>query len=461
MGKKRGAEKAATSQPNAEVASNDNKKVKVSSEREAMLSAILVEMEEFTSEFEHQLEVSRTLEEKGDSIQCVVCHKIVFVGDDGKQSEDVRECEQCRCVVYCSAACEASRSPTSKSLDGNDSDDDGDSKDASGKGEEDADGEEKTTEGAQNPWAKYKAGTHSEWACGQLALALECESAFVENEIDATAPLWMNYEAVEPTAELPGTWQEYAKARGMPEMEDLEIALATVSLSFPMTALFALETLRPKGFQKLPTISACTMTTFRIHVIGAESSEMEGVEKWMEVLYNMPKVKTLDILFVGPEVPENLDSSQQSFEALTPESEEDKSSVQSKGKGQQKKAIKPQTVQLTWKRGLYHEAFGKEFAFQKPHMALAFNSGLCNFLDSWAESVKFLIHRNIPCCFTSYTPQEHYFDSALLSLRFGAAVTAAGPNPFRSLVPIVDSVFPHRTYNSNGFFTLFQGRVEE
>ncbi|GAB5373136.1 hypothetical protein AAMO2058_001724300 [Amorphochlora amoebiformis] len=234
----------------------------------------------------------------------------------------------------------------------------------------------------------------------------------------------------ENSEKFPTDWLEYSRIFGLPSPEDPESlpewCVAVESLSFPMTLAYTLHNYLP-----LP------LTTVRIDILGAEETEINGLEKWLVLAALFPSVNLWKIRFV---------------------------------------------MRMEYYRQTYHEFLVGER--ESPVLAAAFNSGLAEFLDDWAPTISLLTRKDIPSLFTSYHTVEAEFD-VRAALALGARVlnptkiTTGGNsaksrklqgleelpktihgaelNPFSGLLPIVDPFFPPRTYSVNGWqFVLDQ-----
>eukprot|EP01063_Lacrimia_lanifica_P040882 TRINITY_DN9416_c0_g1_i2.p1 TRINITY_DN9416_c0_g1~~TRINITY_DN9416_c0_g1_i2.p1 ORF type:complete len:395 (+),score=92.90 TRINITY_DN9416_c0_g1_i2:56-1240(+) len=274
-----------------------------------------------------------------------------------------------------------------------------------------------------------------------------------KNELSRGEPIWLPEGDFRPGAgrratEAPSDWPSYAAARGMPMEDEAETAIITNVLTFPLTIYHALQTAIANGALSRDVIVASELT---VHILGAEyDTEVEGAEKWAELLQLLPGVQHLRLLLVGPELPKDVHGQRMSVSLDGAEGE-----AMTKQKKKKKRTAPPRVATIEFHRSLYHDL---PKGTEKPHLAVAFNSGLADLRGDWGPTITRLCADDVLCCFTSYHLQEAEYDTRTLSAVFAANVLC-GPstNPFRSGFPNPDPIFGDRAYYVNSFFTLFRG----
>ncbi|XP_058980020.1 uncharacterized protein LOC131803082 [Musca domestica] len=169
-----------------------------------------------------------------------------------------------------------------------------------------------------------------------------------------------------------------------------EFAALTQISTAPLTAWYAL-----KLTQQLNKHEELT-----IHLIGAEIEfEVDILHKWEQFfLHITPMVKTLHVVFVGPELnPNNI-----SFEQL-----------------QKTKCCKvcqknQRTVKYFFEANIYHD-YCRSKRFLTPNLVCFFNAGLYrstgfNMEDTWPETISAAAKLHVPIVVTAYTEYESPLD---------------------------------------------------
>ncbi|XP_016965000.1 uncharacterized protein LOC108034578 isoform X2 [Drosophila biarmipes] len=199
---------------------------------------------------------------------------------------------------------------------------------------------------------------------------------------------------------------------------ECEYAALTQVSTGPLTAWFAL-----KLCERLRSSEELTL-----HLIGAEIEfEVDMLQKWeLFLLHIMPTVKSLNVVFIGPELnPNNI-----SFEQL--------------------KKIKccrlcrkaQRTVNYHFENALYHD-YCKETHFLQPNLVCFFNSGLYRSTgfaleDTWPDTIQAALNIKCPIVVTSYTKYEAPLDMAHFINQSNRHINVVLPpttNPFSSEKP--------------------------
>ncbi|EDW94569.1 uncharacterized protein LOC6534173 [Drosophila yakuba] len=199
---------------------------------------------------------------------------------------------------------------------------------------------------------------------------------------------------------------------------ECEYAALTQVSTGPLTAWFAL-----KLCERLRNCEEMTL-----HLIGAEIEfEADMLQKWeLFLLHITPTVKTLNVVFVGPELnPNNI-----SFEQL-----KKIKCCRSCRKAQR-------TVNYHFENSLYHNYCG-EASFLKPNLICFFNCGLYRSTgfaleDTWPETIQAALNLNCPIVVTSYTKYEAPLDMVQFINQSNRHLNVVMPptvNPFTSEKP--------------------------
>ncbi|XP_043069966.1 uncharacterized protein [Drosophila bipectinata] len=200
--------------------------------------------------------------------------------------------------------------------------------------------------------------------------------------------------------------------------DECEYAALTQVSTGPLTAWFALKLCE--------RLRSCEELT--IHLIGAEIEfEVDVLQKWeLFLLHITPVVKTLNVVFIGPELnPNNI-----SFDQL--------------------KKIKccrlcrkfQRTVNYFFENSLYHD-YCKETHFLKPSLVCFFNSGLYRSTgyaleDTWPDTIQASLNLGCPIVVTSYTKYEAPLDMVHFINQSNRHINVVLPptiNPFSSEKP--------------------------
>lgn len=203
--------------------------------------------------------------------------------------------------------------------------------------------------------------------------------------------------------------------------------------SFAATILYGLETL---------DLRTKSMKSSIVHIVGSSEKELNDFNENIKIILAsfLPKVEILNLIFIGPELPQNLHNSYHH--------------------GNLK-------INLLFKKGFYHEIIP---CFQEtPDLIISFNCGFSEFEKSgnntWRKSIDSMIDFvNVPLVFSSYTKKESNFDLEVVKKRcevkdadweelFGEF---GKRNPFRDFRPMRnwDSEDDEAVYFSNGVIQI-------
>ncbi|KAH8370432.1 hypothetical protein KR093_003449, partial [Drosophila rubida] len=213
-----------------------------------------------------------------------------------------------------------------------------------------------------------------------------------------------------------------------------ELAALTQISTGPLTAFYALKLCERLQAEQLT-----------IHLVGAEMEfEVDVFQKWeIFLLHILPAVKTLRVVFVGPE----LNSSKVSFEQL------------SKIKCCRLCRKAERTVEYYFENRLYHD-YCVQSSFKSPDLVCFFNSGLYRATgyaleDTWPDTIQAALNLKCPMVVTSYTKYEAPLDMKQFlnqSNRHLNVVLPPTTNPFgsekpeRNFISDDDAPFMYKNY---------------
>lgn len=253
-----------------------------------------------------------------------------------------------------------------------------------------------------------------------------CAALIAEHDVRRGFPVWTRQVAgIGPVDD----WCSFERAAQVPSGVAFR-ALVSDSLSFPLTAAYAART---AGVAAEPSSGRLSLV-----VLGPEvGSELSGRSKWAELLgAHGLGARELCVLFCGPRVPKSLSGTEQTQEH------------------------RDGLLRFGFVRGAWHEPEVQArvpAGHRAPQLALAFNSGLCDFARGWLPTMRDLYWtRGLPLACTSYHQPEAELDARTLAVRVGvpAERMECAPNPFASKLPHLDELFPGRAYSANAFLII-------
>ena len=208
---------------------------------------------------------------------------------------------------------------------------------------------------------------------------------------------------------------------------ELEFAFLTNHLSGPLTLL-------DMGHQLLSDFG--TKTSLTIHIVGANVYEIIGIIKWEYLAHRLPALKTLQLVFVGPEL-EQEDDSDEGGETV---GQCDECAAAGRTVTVRTSALPYQVYR--------HRQHGAEHG-GSPDLVLVQNCGFHEhevgsreWEEGWAGGLPALLHPGgAPVIFTSYTRGEAEADLARLLEHCGhevEVVVSCRENVMRSHRPIRD-----------------------
>ncbi|KAJ7101498.1 hypothetical protein B0H15DRAFT_413126 [Mycena belliarum] len=200
------------------------------------------------------------------------------------------------------------------------------------------------------------------------------------------------------------------------------IRAASDNLTMPMTILYALERLKDDD-------AWTRKHTLTVHILGAAVKEVQAAMVFEEILHRLPEVKTLKLVFCGPEVPG----------ARVPKIIPMETCPDCAAHGRRRVH---EYVADTY-HGYVHNQ-GPKFA--PPDLCIAFNPGAAQeSAGTWPATRAVLVARKIPSVFTAYGREEADGEAALLRAAGAALLPGMGPgrNPWGSskVIPAPNKVY--------------------
>ena len=190
-----------------------------------------------------------------------------------------------------------------------------------------------------------------------------------------------------------------------------------------------------------------TAEELTIHVVGANHSfELQGgspTHVWEEIMHCLPRVKTMRVVFVGPEV--GYTYSLRPMQACP--------NCMANGR-----------TRLQAGYALTYHDYHKSSEFIMPDFVAAFNTGMFEeYTESWKTSLESLLNMDVPCIFTSYDKNEGKSDHEVLTEVNARTLLTAGPvlNPFHADIPLIDDGCIDKFFYANMYCTCFRGHSWE
>ncbi|KAL0571918.1 hypothetical protein V5O48_010049 [Marasmius crinis-equi] len=190
--------------------------------------------------------------------------------------------------------------------------------------------------------------------------------------------------------------------------------LAMEATVLPLTVLEALEDI-------YGTEAVGKRTKLCVHVVGAASREMTAKSMLEELLHQLPKLKTVEAVFVGPEVQIPPPGIYEPPNLACPSCIRD---------GRQRI--------YSYENILYHDYVrsSKAKARTTPDIIVALNTGMSEMeMDSWKKTMKVILDKNVPGVFTCYSKLEGEMEVDMLT-KMGAKFTKPlAQNRWRGVIP--------------------------
>lgn len=184
-------------------------------------------------------------------------------------------------------------------------------------------------------------------------------------------------------------------------------------------------------------------TELTVHVLGPSSSfEYEGGSPtciWEEIMHCLPSVKTMKVIFIGPEGELNIPMSQI---------------------GACPDCISNGRVRMQGFYDMTYHDYRSGEDFIEPDFVAAYNTGMYDeYTESWKQSLGVLLDLDVPCIFTSYNKLEGEADLDVLR-EVGANTLSEETtiNPFHVQIPMIDDNFVDKFFYCNMYYICFKGR---
>lgn len=289
----------------------------------------------------------------------------------------------------------------------------------------------------QTQWQSFHAERRE---CEGHLIALCCSGMVVENG----SPLLAASDTNEATTFAPGDWYEYFETKGNDFDSGTQMPISLLRTMAPVTAFLTDGLSIPLTMQHvLSQLSLLDRTQLCIHVLGAAANEVMALRILVELARLNPQCSVLDVVLVGPDLPE-----QDRTYALSLCLAAHESPVTCGG-------------QVRVLKGLYHQKTGDLRC--APDLRIAFNAGITDPIHfrSWRETLELLASEQVPFCVTGYNKKEVTDDvERLRGMGFEEEISSTS-NPFRSMRPFLD---PNREESdfiySNAFYAVLKSTVK-
>lgn len=233
---------------------------------------------------------------------------------------------------------------------------------------------------------------------------LQCQAYILSSEIDefylrlslasssgksptSTLPSWTPARLL-PTAEpLPSSWEKYLETTQLPPgRSNAEVYGVFVEALSPVLTI--LEGSRRLGFG----LDWGGQEKLVIHIVGAtvEVEGAAGLQAYEELLHQLPKLKKLELVFVGDEVPDEIESYPLTHAGLL--------CPTCTAAGRERTAV--------WRKGAYHSLVTE---LPKADLIVAFNAGFSHLpvlVSPWTPTLVHIIGNSLPFVWTAQTVAE-------------------------------------------------------
>ncbi|CAG8647854.1 11736_t:CDS:1 [Funneliformis caledonium] len=281
-------------------------------------------------------------------------------------------------------------------------------------------------------WKKHRS-KHDD-LCETYQIMTDCERIRYLPDQSLWAP--EDYDENKLYPPLPKDWNGYFKWRKasiIPQRNDSFCRVITNTLSLPLTILSALS--RFYTHDQLHSINDLV-----IHIVGANQYELSALMTFEEIMHVLPDLKVLHLVMIGPE--------------MTP-----------KHHGFPLRCCPRCTTEnrmrvISMYPMIYHE-FANSSDYSQPHLAIGFNKDLGeDDFELWKPTIEFLLDKNLPCAFTSYSKKEAIEDVRIIKELGALILVGAKENKWSSNMPLVEPQEVDKFYYNNFYRTLFQGRAK-
>jgi splicing suppressor protein 51 len=222
-------------------------------------------------------------------------------------------------------------------------------------------------------------------------LFLQCQQVIHDFAVKQQNLVWLPVSEDGPVRrktykKLPAEWRSLLLERRAPlEMYGPLVTTFTTHLSIPYTILYCLE--KVFGVEQL-----ASRTSLTLHLLGPSTGfELVHANKYEELLHLLPSLLTLDLLFVGPEVPTQFCARPPPIE-LCPHC--------------QQQCPRPR---MSWR--FEHDVYQGDAKGPAPDLVVAMNAGLHLFSrasvnDTWHATLQTVATMGVSMTVTAYGPEE-------------------------------------------------------
>ncbi|CAG8472034.1 479_t:CDS:1 [Ambispora leptoticha] len=270
--------------------------------------------------------------------------------------------------------------------------------------------------------------------CQTYKNMIECENV-IYKLMGETAWAQEEWDESRTFPPLPKDWQTYFEWRNAPKFSESFLSVVTNSLSPPLTILAAIE-----RFYTRDELHA--LDELIIHLIGASQYEIMSLSSFEEIMHVLPNVKVLRLILVGLELPNKTTPAGISMKCCSRCEKENRKRIC---------ALFPTS---------YHEHAEQPDDYIKPHIAVGFNTGLYETdTEHWEPTVKYLLDKDTPCVFTSYSKEEAAQDLQALKDWGAKIISGNKENKWKSIVPLIEPQVLDKFFYNNYYRTLFRGNA--
>jgi splicing suppressor protein 51 len=208
----------------------------------------------------------------------------------------------------------------------------------------------------------------------------------------------------------------------------------TRATTIPLTILAALERLFP---------DLSIRTSINLHLIGADSWELERLMVFEEILHLLPSLKKLHLTLIGLAIPEKSVSEDVLMLGCCLSC-----------------SSRDRTRSVFLFRGPYHD-FVNTKHYEQPDLAVAFNTGFSQEArEDWIPTISHLSNTQHPTLFTTYNKEEMREETTIFS-RIGAKFVHEGEiNQWKTACPILEPMgsVENNVYYSNQYCYIISPR---
>nr|GAT51356.1 predicted protein [Mycena chlorophos] len=248
---------------------------------------------------------------------------------------------------------------------------------------------------------------------------------------------WKDYKKrIFPEFDFAADVTSWEFRRAVPNAAQAVDLLATESTSIVATLLSALDIAIPNLARRK---SLC------IHVAGAAERELETQGMGEELLHYLPKLKTLTMIYVGPEVWDN-GSEGHNFACM-------------------KECLPQGRRRFSIRRTMTYHAFTQTSTFRvnPPDLVAGFNTGMGEVdTVSWRNSLRVVLDRNVPAVFTAYSMMEGRDDTRLLRSMDAHFIKGLERNKWRGPIPKpregLELLAVESSHYTNNYYFMIKGR---